>query len=150
MSWGPVLTATRLSPLEHAGADLFRRGNDFRMSSRGAMACSSCHPEGRTDKKPILSDLRESGAIEQDADVVMLLHREEYYYKIKGEIPPDDVRGQADVIIAKQRNGPTGTVKVQFNEQLARFAPLNLAGEPAYVPGGGYAQSAGFDEGAPF
>ncbi|MCL4224885.1 MAG: c-type cytochrome [Myxococcales bacterium] len=49
VSWGPVLTATRLSPLEHAGADLFRRGNDFRMSSRGAMACSSCHPEGRTD-----------------------------------------------------------------------------------------------------
>jgi len=114
------------------------------------MAQLNRNPEGRTDKKPILSDLRESGAIEQDADVVMLLHREEYYYKIKGEIPPEDVRGQAEVIVAKQRNGPTATVKVQFNEQLARFAPLNLSSEPAYVPGGGFVGGGGFDESAPF
>ena len=114
------------------------------------MAQLNRNPEGRTDKKPILSDLRESGAIEQDADVVMLLHREEYYYKIKGEIPPDDVRGQAEVIVAKQRNGPTGTIKVQFNEQLARFSPLNLGSEPAYVPGGNYSRGGGFDEAAPF
>jgi len=114
------------------------------------MAQLNRNPEGRTDKKPILSDLRESGAIEQDADVVMLLHREEYYYKIKGEIPPDDVRGQAEVIVAKQRNGPTATVKVQFNENLARFAPLNLGSEPAYIPGGGYAGGPDFDEAAPF
>ncbi|HSW46097.1 MAG TPA: replicative DNA helicase [Phycisphaerae bacterium] len=114
------------------------------------MAQLNRNPEGRQDKKPILSDLRESGAIEQDADVVMLLHREEYYYKIKGEIPPDDVRGQAEVIVAKQRNGPTATVKVQFSEHLARFAPLSLSGEPAYVPGGGFAPGPEFDEATPF
>ena len=114
------------------------------------MAQLNRNPEGRTDKKPMLSDLRESGAIEQDADVVMLLHREEYYYRIKGEVPPDDIRGQADVIIAKQRNGPTSTVKVQFNEQLARFAPLNVSGEPAYVPGGNYAPGPDRDGAAPF
>jgi len=116
------------------------------------MAQLNRNPEGRTDKKPMLSDLRESGAIEQDADVVMLLHREDYYYKVKGEIPPDDVRGQAEVIIAKQRNGPTASVKLHFNEHLARFDPLHYGEEPAYVPGGGYAveQDLGGEEAAPF
>jgi len=102
------------------------------------MAQLNRNPEGRTDKKPMLSDLRESGAIEQDADVVMLLHREEYYYRVKGEIPPDDVRGQAEVIVAKQRNGPTATVKLHFNEHFARFDPLHYGDEPAYIPSGGY------------
>ena len=114
------------------------------------MAQLNRNPEGRSDKKPILSDLRESGAIEQDADVVMLLHREDYYYKIKGDTPPDEVRGQADVIVAKQRNGPTSTVKLQFSERLARFENLSLGAEPAYVPGGGYSHEPDFGQPAPF
>jgi replicative DNA helicase len=82
------------------------------------------NPEARTGNKPMLSDLRESGAIEQDADVVMLIHREEYYRRIKGEVPPDDIIGKAEIIVAKQRNGPTGTITVQFNSDCAKFRPL--------------------------
>lgn len=75
--------------------------------------------EERPDKRPILSDLRESGSIEQDADVVMFIHREEYYKK-------DDVnlQGVGEVIIAKQRNGPTGSVKLSFINKFTRFDNL--------------------------
>jgi replicative DNA helicase len=74
--------------------------------------------EQRQDKRPQLSDLRESGSIEQDADVVILLLREEYYN------PTEENRSQADVIIAKQRNGPTGTVKLAFLHEYTRFENL--------------------------
>ncbi len=86
--------------------------------------------EGRQDKRPLMSDLRESGAIEQDADVVLLIHREEYYR-------PDDesVEGRADIIIAKQRNGPTGIVELQFNKRLTRFNNLEMV-PAAYATGG--------------
>lgn len=75
--------------------------------------------EDRPDKKPILSDLRESGSIEQDADIVMFIHREEYYKK-------DDVslQGVAEVIIAKHRNGPVGSVKLAFISKYTRFDNL--------------------------
>ncbi|GMU25085.1 MAG: replicative DNA helicase [Phycisphaerae bacterium] len=109
------------------------------------------NPEGRTDNKPRMSDLRESGSIEQDADVILLLHREEYY---KGENCPDDLRNVAEVIIAKQRNGPVGTIKLHFNQSLTRFDNLAFGSEPAYVPAAVYqngaGDAAGFEEPAPF
>ncbi|MFH0826616.1 MAG: replicative DNA helicase, partial [Candidatus Omnitrophota bacterium] len=74
--------------------------------------------ESRTDHRPQLSDLRESGAIEQDADVVVLLIREEYYN------PTDQNKGTAEAIIAKQRNGPVGTVKLTFIKEYTRFEDL--------------------------
>jgi len=79
--------------------------------------------EDRKGNKPRMSDLRESGAIEQDADVVMLLHREEYYH-IGDEdwlATNPDKEGQAELIIAKQRNGPTGTVYFQWDQDTTRF-----------------------------
>ena len=70
--------------------------------------------ESREDKKPRMGELRESGALEQDADMVLLLHRPEFYNA-------DDKPGEAELIIAKNRNGPTGTVKLSFVKHLARF-----------------------------
>ncbi len=80
--------------------------------------------ERRDDKRPRLSDLRESGALEQDADVVAFIHREDAFKK-KGEIQPDD--GKAELIVAKQRNGPTGSVPLAFLKRYLRFE--NLAPE---------------------
>lgn len=78
-------------------------------------------PEGREGHRPRMSDLRESGSIEQDADVVMLLHREDYYHRGEQDYETDNT---AEVIIAKQRNGPTGTVKLTFREKCTRFENL--------------------------
>jgi replicative DNA helicase len=75
--------------------------------------------ESRTDHRPQLSDLRESGAIEQDADVVVLILREEYYN------PSPDNQGVAEVIIAKQRNGPVGSLKLAFIKEFTRFDNLS-------------------------
>ena len=75
-------------------------------------------PEQRGDKKPLLSDLRESGSIEQDSDVVILLHREDFYEK---ESPR---AGEADLIVAKHRNGPTATVTVAFQGHYSRFVDM--------------------------
>jgi len=71
--------------------------------------------EQRQNKRPMLSDLRESGSLEQDADVVMFIYRDEYYN------PESERRGEADIIIAKQRNGPTGTVELLFQSSITRF-----------------------------
>jgi len=79
--------------------------------------------ETRQDRRPQLSDLRESGAIEQDADLVGLLLREEYYN------PTEENRGIAELIIAKQRNGPVGTVKLTFIKEFARFESLTMVEE---------------------
>ena len=79
-------------------------------------------PEARSDKRPMLSDLRESGALEQDADVVIMIFREEMYKVDKSEKAESD--GIAELIIAKQRNGPTGTVKTAFIAGQTKFMPL--------------------------
>jgi replicative DNA helicase len=71
-------------------------------------------PEDRSDKRPLLSDLRESGSIEQDADTVCLLYRDSYYNKNA----EDDT---TEVIVAKQRNGPIGTIKLDFNKKCVKF-----------------------------
>jgi replicative DNA helicase len=80
-----------------------------------ALSQLSRAPEARTDRRPQLSDLRESGAIEQDADVVMFIYREEEHK------PTDENRGIAEIIIGKQRNGPTGSLKLAFIKEFTRF-----------------------------
>jgi replicative DNA helicase len=93
--------------------------------------------EWRASHEPQLSDLRESGSIEQDADVVLFIYRDEYYYKTEEEwiaIHPDREypREEADVIIAKHRNGPTGRIKLRFRHSLARFENIS-SGEPSML-----------------
>ncbi|MBB5073608.1 replicative DNA helicase [Bartonella callosciuri] len=100
-----------------------------------ALSQLSRQVENRTDKRPQLSDLRESGSIEQDADIVLFVYREEYY--LKNEEPKigtleyekwqdtmDNAFGKADVIVAKQRHGPTGTVHLAFQSDFTRFSDL--------------------------
>ncbi len=112
--------------------------------------------EQREGNRPRLSDLRESGSIEQDADVVMMLHREEYYHindPSWADENPDKV-GVAELIIAKQRNGPTGVVKLTWDNTTTRFKsythmdtgvyvpptrPADVAPDPGYSAGSGYA-----------
>ena len=100
-----------------------------------AVSQRSRQGEQRDDKRPQLSDLRESGSIEQDADVVLFVFREEYYLKNKEpkmgtmeheqwKTDMDRVHGRADVIIGKQRHGPTGTVQLGFQADVTRFADL--------------------------
>jgi len=84
-------------------------------------------PETRADHRPQLSDLRESGALEQDADVVMFIYREDRY---KG--PDDEDTGEAEIIISKQRNGPVGTVKLAFIADYTRFENLERGGAGGY------------------
>jgi replicative DNA helicase len=111
-----------------------------------ALSQLSRQVEQREDKRPQLADLRESGSIEQDADVVMFIYREEYYLRGKEPRPEDPkytewqenserAHNQAEVIIAKQRHGPTGVVKLYFEEKLTRFGNLDQThdvGGPAY------------------
>lgn len=91
--------------------------------------------EQRQDKRPMMSDIRESGSIEQDADIVAFLYRDDYYNREDGEEDDDggmepvtnDDNGEIEVIIAKQRNGPTGTVKLHFMKQYNKFTDIDYA-----------------------
>ena len=100
-----------------------------------ALSQLSRQVESREDKRPQLSDLRESGSIEQDADVVMFVYREEYYLKnrqpregteefLTWQTDMERAHGKAEVIIGKQRHGPTGTVELQFDAEVTRFSNL--------------------------
>jgi replicative DNA helicase len=100
-----------------------------------ALSQLSRQVESRDDKRPQLSDLRESGSIEQDADVVMFVFREEYYLKnkeprigteehFKWQAEMEAVHAKAEVIIGKQRHGPTGTVPLHFEANVTRFSDL--------------------------
>ena len=100
-----------------------------------ALSQLSRQVENRDDKRPQLADLRESGSIEQDADVVIFVYREEYYLANKEprigtpeyekwQLDMSLVHGKAEIIIGKQRHGPTGTVEVQFEGQFTRFSDL--------------------------
>ncbi len=100
-----------------------------------ALSQLSRQVESRDDKRPQLSDLRESGSIEQDADVVLFVYREEYYLKNREPRPGtqehidwmtqmESAHGRAEVIIGKQRHGPTGTIELQFDAEVTRFSSL--------------------------
>lgn len=82
-------------------------------------------PELRQNHRPILSDLRESGSIEQDADVVIFLYRDDYYMQEGQDIQPDAVANEAEIIIAKHRSGPTGTIKLTWHGDTVRFVDVD-------------------------
>ena len=103
-----------------------------------ALSQLSRQVESRDDKRPQLSDLRESGSIEQDADVVLFVFREEYYLKsrqpregseefITWQSDMEKMHGKAEIIIGKQRHGPTGTIELAFEAEMTRFSNLARA-----------------------
>jgi replicative DNA helicase len=110
-----------------------------------ALSQLSRQVENREEKRPQLSDLQESGSIEQDADVVLFVFREEYYLKgqepaagtdahIKWAAELEASRGKAEIIIGKQRHGPTGTVNLSFQGEFTRFSDLAATHPVPYRP----------------
>ncbi len=97
-----------------------------------ALSQLSRAPEQRADHRPQLSDLRESGSIEQDADLVMFLYRPEYYAETDAD--GNSLEGKAELIVSKQRNGPTGVVPLYFHSAYTRFDNVAAEGDPAAAP----------------
>ncbi len=123
---GPTRTDNRQQEISEISRSLKALARELRVPVIAVSQLSRA-VEQRADKRPQLSDLRESGAIEQDADLVVLLLREEYYN------PSDDsLKGMAEAIIAKQRNGPVGTIKLAFLGEYARFENLARKEEPEF------------------
>jgi replicative DNA helicase len=118
---------TSTTSIEHRVAEVGAISRQLKLLARDldvpilALSQLSRAVEQRTDKRPILSDLRESGAIEQDADLVMFVYRDDYYD------PESQDKGTAELILAKNRNGPTGTEKLAFTGRLAKFQDLQAA-----------------------
>jgi replicative DNA helicase len=98
-----------------------------------ALAQLSRQVEQRSDKRPQLADLRESGSIEQDADTVIFLYRPEYYLKLKKKEVPPDLKGKVEIIVAKQRQGPQGVVEAYFIDKLSLFEPKDPTEEDFYM-----------------
>lgn len=108
----------RQQEVSQISRDLKALAKEFRVPVLAVSQLSRA-PEGRKPPIPMMSDLRESGAIEQDADVVAFIYRQEYYDR--PEDVPEEKKNMADIIIAKQRNGPTGTIPLAFLKQFTRF-----------------------------
>ena len=112
-----------------------------------ALSQLSRGPEQRTDKRPMLSDLRDSGSIEQDADIVMFLYRPEYYAPAEKR---EELEGKTELIVSKQRNGPTGVVELYFQKAYTRFDSVQHAPGGGSGSGGGHGAGPGQSEGPSF
>jgi replicative DNA helicase len=123
----PYRSATRQEEVAEISRNLKALAKELNIPV-AALAQLSRQVEQRSDKRPQLADLRESGQIEQDADLIIFIHRPEYYKKN----PPPEEKGLAEIIVAKQRQGPTGIVKLAFDKDTTIIKPLPSNSVEAY------------------
>lgn len=119
MNAGRGYENNRVQEISYISRSLKEMAREFNVPLISAAQLSRA-VEQRQDKRPVLSDLRESGSIEQDSDIVMFLYRDEVYN------PATEFPNQADIIVAKHRNGPTGTIQLYFERQLTKFLDANV------------------------